>query len=62
MSETKPKLYQAHARLFPEDVKHLKKVARERGSSWHIELRMLVRRAIRGEQREVIVIDKEKGS
>lgn len=58
----KPKLVEVHARLFPDDVKHLKKVAAQRGSPWHVELRLLVRRAIRGEVREVLVIDKEKGS
>jgi hypothetical protein len=50
------KLIEVHARLFPEDVRELKRIAKERGISWQIELRLLVRRALRGDHREVIVL------
>ncbi len=61
MTTKKPKLVEVHARLFAEDVRDLKKIALERGSAWHSELRQLVRRALKGEKREVIVIDKLGG-
>lgn len=53
---TVPKLVEVHARLFPDDVEELKRRAAESGLSYHIELRLLVRRALRGEKREVLVI------
>ncbi len=46
---------EVHARLFVADVKDLKKIADKTGISWQIELRQLVRRALRGETRDVIV-------
>lgn len=51
-----PKLVEAHCRLFADDVEALKRIAISNGTRWHIELRLLVRRALRGERREVIVL------
>ncbi len=51
-----PTFYEAHVRLFADDVGHLKRVAAEKGLPWLIELRLLVRRAIKGEKREVVVL------
>lgn len=49
-------LVDVHARLFPDDVELLKKIAAESRLSWQIELRQLVHRALKGEKREVVVI------
>ena len=56
----KPKLVEIHARLFHSDVAMLKKIAAKRGLPWHLELRLLVRRALKGDQREVVVINKDR--
>lgn len=48
-----------HARLFVEDVVRLKQLADTNGSKWHIELRQLVRRALKGERREVLVLKEQ---
>ena len=45
-----------HARLFVEDIVQLKKIADARGTKWHIELRLLVRRALSGEHRDVVIL------
>ena len=45
-----------HARLFVEDIAQLKKIADARGTKWHIELRLLVRRALSGEHRDVVIL------
>jgi len=55
----KPSLVEVHARLFAEDVEALKRVAAEKGLPWQIELRLLVRRGVKGETREVVLL-KEK--
>lgn len=55
----KAKLIDTHVRLFADDVSQIKKIAHERGLPWQIELRMLVRRALRSEHREVVLL-KEK--
>lgn len=52
----RPKLYEVHVRLFSEDVVELKRIAAHNGSHWNIELRQLVRRALRGERREITII------
>lgn len=49
-------LADVHIRLFETDVAVLKKIALERGSKWQIELRQLVRRALKGERRELLVL------
>jgi hypothetical protein len=51
-----PKLVEVHARLFPDDVAELKRLAGISGLTYQIELRLLVRRALRGERREVVVL------
>lgn len=50
------KLVDAHVRLFADDVASLKKSAREKGYNWQIELRQLVRSALRGEQRSIGIV------
>ncbi len=53
-------LTEVHTRLFSEDVEQVKVIANKQGIPWQIELRLLVRRALRGERREVLVLtDKE---
>lgn len=56
MGTRRLRLVEVHTRLFPEDVAELKKIALKNGIAWGIELRMLVRRALRGERREVTII------
>jgi len=41
-------LQEVHARLFKEDVETLKQVAAQHGLPWQTELRLLVRRALKG--------------
>lgn len=48
--------HSVHARLFVEDIARLKKIAEQHGLPWQIELRLLVHRALRGEQRDIVVI------
>jgi predicted DNA binding CopG/RHH family protein len=50
------KLERVNARLFAADVLTIKKIAAQRGLPWHIELRMLVRRALKGETREILML------
>lgn len=45
-----------HTRFFAEDVATLKRMAEASGLPWQIELRQLVRRALRGEKRDVMVL------
>jgi hypothetical protein len=45
-----------NTRLFAADVTLIKKIAAERGIPWQIELRLLVRRALKGETREVVML------
>lgn len=56
MRDIANKLVDAHVRLFGSDVAELKRQAREKGSHWQIELRQLVRAALRGERREITVV------
>jgi hypothetical protein len=49
-------LKEVHTRLFRQDVAMLKRVAKERGSQWQVELRQLVHRALKGERREIVVL------
>jgi hypothetical protein len=55
-SRQRIRLVEVHARLFPESVRELKRLAAERGVSWQIELRLLVKRALAGEHRDVLVM------
>lgn len=43
-------------RLFSSDVEQIKAIAFERGVPWQIELRMLIRRSLKGERREVVIL------
>ncbi len=51
-----PKLTAVHVRLYTEDVRALKKLAADRELPWNIELRQLVRGALRGHRREIAII------
>lgn len=53
---TRAKLTEVHVRLYSEDVRALKKSAAEKGLPWNIELRQLVRLALRGERREITIV------
>lgn len=53
------RLVEVHARLFPDDFETLKRRAEENGVSLQIELRQLVRRALKGERREVLVLKEQ---
>jgi hypothetical protein len=50
-----PQLVEVHTRLFAEDVVELKRRAAQQGLPWQIELRLTIRRALKGERREVLV-------
>lgn len=43
-------------RLFAHDVDQLKRIALERGIPWPIELRLLVRNALKGQRNEVVIL------
>lgn len=45
-----------HTRLFKDSVEALKQAAASSGIPWQVELRLLVRRALRNERRDVLVI------
>lgn len=49
-------LAEVHTRLFKDSVEELKRRAAISGTPWHIELRLLVRRALTDERREVLVL------
>lgn len=53
-------LAEVHTRLFVDSVEELKRRAEASGTPWHIELRLLVRRALAGERREVLVLKESK--
>lgn len=53
---TKNKLVVVNTRLFADDVQQLRRIAAERGIPYQTELRLLVRRALRGERREVLML------
>lgn len=50
------KLIAVHTHLFSDDIVMLKRVAENKRSKWQVELRMLVHRALQGEQREIVVL------
>lgn len=54
-----PVLTEVHTRFFADDVATVKAVAAEKGLPWQIELRLLVRRALKGERREVVVLSEK---
>jgi len=54
------KLTPVNVRLFSEDVEEIKQIAEEQGGSWQVELRMTVRRALRGQRREVTIIAEKR--
>jgi hypothetical protein len=45
-----------HTRFFASDVAEVQRIAAEKGLPWQIELRLVVRRALKGERREVVVL------
>ena len=49
-------LVEVHTRLFAADVTQVQAIAAARGMKWQVELRMLVRRALAGEKREVVML------
>lgn len=53
-------LIEVHMRLFALDVAQIKAIAAERGMKWQVELRMLVRRTLAGERREVVLLKESK--
>ncbi len=54
------KLVDVHARLFPDDVRELKRIAEEHRMPWQIELRQLIHRALNGERREVVILKEQE--
>ena len=56
MGDNAPKLQAVYTRLFADDIAEIKRIAAETALPWQIELRQLVRRALRGERREVIIL------
>lgn len=50
------KLVQVNVRLLSENVAKIKQIAAERGIPWQVELRLLVRRALLGQQQDFIII------
>lgn len=54
-----PQLVEVHARLFAGDVETLQGMANANGVTLQIELRQLVRRALKGERREVLVLKEQ---
>jgi hypothetical protein len=40
-------------------VKQIKQIATEKGLPWQIELRLLVRRALKGDRREVLMLKED---
>lgn len=56
MSNETPKLRTIYTRLFEDDVKEIQRIAALSALPWQIELRLLVRRALRGERRDVVVL------
>jgi hypothetical protein len=49
-----------HTRFFKSDVAEIQRIAAEKGLPWQIELRLVVRRALKGERREVLVLSEKK--
>lgn len=52
----RPELKMVTSRLFKDDVDTLQKIAEERGTQWQVELRLLIRRALKNEKREFVII------
>lgn len=59
MGAKKNHVEEVHARLFADDIRELKRIASEHGSKWQFELRLLVRRALKGERREIAILREE---
>jgi predicted DNA binding CopG/RHH family protein len=51
-----PTLVEVHARFFAEDVEMVKRVAAEKGLPWQIELRLTLRRALKGATEKFLVL------
>lgn len=49
-------LYDVHVHLFADDLAQIKKIAVEKGIPWSVELRSMVRLALKGERREITVV------
>jgi hypothetical protein len=56
MSKAANRLKVVTARIFAADIVTLKRLADQRGSKWQIELRMLVRRALKGEAKDFFLV------
>lgn len=56
MAQKSNKLAIVHVRLFAADVATIKKIASQSGNPYQLELRQLVRRALKGELREVLIL------
>lgn len=56
MAKPKNKLEVVTTRLFARDVAELREIAETKGLAWQIELRLLVRRALAGDRREVLIV------
>lgn len=54
------RLVEVHARLFDEDIAMIKRIAAVSGLPWQTELRLLLRRSLRGEVREVLMLKETK--
>lgn len=59
IASKKQVLVSVNTRLFFEDIEFLKRAAAEQGLPWQIELRLLVHRAVKGEQRDVLVLKEQ---
>ena len=55
----KNKLHPVNTRLFADDVKQLQRIAETQGIPWQVELRLLVRRALKGERRDVVMLKEQ---
>lgn len=53
-------LVKVHTHLFKADVAHIKRTAAQQSRKWQVELRHMIRRAIRSEQREVLVLKEHR--
>jgi predicted DNA binding CopG/RHH family protein len=54
-----PKLTTVTTRLFTDDVEELKRRAAIEFTPWQVSLRLLVRRALRGERKEIAVLSEQ---
>lgn len=53
-------LVEVHTRFFADSIVEVKKIAAQRGIPWQIELRLILRRALKGDRREVVVLTDER--